>query len=73
MTLSRDVVDRRRVLVPAVPERVMEKVGPIYGRVAERWSAYLNTLTADQIEFATQLLTRAAEINRDEVDRLRHG
>jgi DNA-binding MarR family transcriptional regulator len=73
VTRRRDAVDRRRVLVAAVPERVFETVGPIYRRIAERWSAYLKTLTPDQIEFATELLTRAAEINRDEVEQLRHG
>jgi DNA-binding MarR family transcriptional regulator len=70
---ERDAADRRRVLVTAVPEKVFEKVGPVYGRIAERWTEYLDTLTADQIEFATDLLTRAAEINREEIERLRNG
>lgn len=70
---TRDVTDRRRVLVTAVPERVFTEVGHVYARIAERWGAYLATLTAEQIEFATEFLTRAAEINRDETDRLRRG
>lgn len=73
VTRQRDAADRRRVLVTAVPEKVFEKVGPVYGRIADRWTAYLDTLTAEQIEFATDLLTRAAEINRDEIERLRNG
>ena len=33
VTRERDVADRRRVIVTAVPETVLAKVGPIYGRV----------------------------------------
>lgn len=73
VTRERDLADRRRVLVTAVPERVFEKVGPIYGRVAATWTAYLDTLSTEQVEFATELLTRAATINRDETERLRRG
>jgi len=71
VTRERDVADRRRVIVTAVPETVMAKVGPIYGRVGARWAEYLETLTDEQIEFANELFARAAEINREETDALR--
>jgi DNA-binding MarR family transcriptional regulator len=70
---TRDETDRRRVLVSAVTERVFAAVGPIYGRVTEKWTAYLATLSADELELATAVLTRAAEINRDEIEHLRNS
>lgn len=71
VTRSRDAADRRRVLVTAVTERVLDDVGPVYGRIAARWAEYLDTLTPEQVDFATEVLTRAAEINRTETERLR--
>ncbi|WP_325483621.1 MarR family winged helix-turn-helix transcriptional regulator [Microbacterium sp.] len=73
VTRERDVADRRRVIVTAVPETVMAKVGPIYGRVGARWAEYLETLTDEQIEFANELLARAAELNREETEALRRA
>jgi DNA-binding MarR family transcriptional regulator len=70
---TRDETDRRRVLVSAVTERVFAAVGPIYGRVTEKWSAYLATLSAEELELATAVLTRAAEINREEIEHLRNS
>jgi DNA-binding MarR family transcriptional regulator len=71
VTRTRDAADRRRVLVSAVPEAVFAEVGPVYGGVAERWNAYLDTLSEEQIRFATEFLERAAAFNRDETERLR--
>ncbi|KJL22809.1 MarR family protein [Microbacterium azadirachtae] len=68
---SRDENDRRRVLVTADPDPILAGVGPVYGRVAEQWSVYLDTLSDEQIEFAAELLARAAEVNRAEIDHLR--
>lgn len=68
---ARDEADRRRVIVTADPDPITADVGPIYGRVAERWNEYLDTLSEEQIEFAAELLTRAAEVNREEIDQLR--
>ena len=68
---TRDENDRRRVIVTADPEPILASVGPVYGRVAARWNAYLETLSDEQIEFAAELLGRAAELNREETDRLR--
>lgn len=70
---TRDENDRRRVIVTADPAAVQAGVGPVYGRVAERWNAYLDTLDDEQIEFAADLLARAAELNRVETDLLRQG
>ncbi|SEQ85964.1 MarR family transcriptional regulator [Microlunatus flavus] len=71
VTRRRDDADRRRVLVEAVPERVLAEVGPVYGRLAARWGAYLETLSDDQVELLTTALATATAINRDEVARLR--
>ena len=71
VTRQRDEADRRRVIVSAVIETVMAKVGPIYGRVGARWAAYLDTLTDEQIELANELFSRASQINREEIELLR--
>lgn len=71
VTRTRDESDRRRVIVTAVPETVMAKVGPIYGRVGDAWGDYLQTLTDEQVVFAVELLTRAAEVNRAAIAELR--
>lgn len=68
---ERDAADRRRVIVSANADTVLERVGPIYGRVAQRWADYLSTLSEEQIDFANELFARAAEINRDEIEQLR--
>ncbi|MDQ0728249.1 MarR family winged helix-turn-helix transcriptional regulator [Microbacterium sp. W4I20] len=68
---SRDAEDRRRVLVAAVPEAVFARVGDVYGRVAARWGEYLDTLDDTELAFATDLLERAAAVNRDEIENLR--
>lgn len=68
---ARDPHDRRRVLVSAVPEAVMAKVGPAYAGVTQRWGEYLATLSDEQLAFANQLIARAAEVNRLEVERMR--
>ncbi len=73
VTRERDVDDRRRVIVTAQVDTVLNKVGSIYGRVAQRWADYLATLTDEQIEFANELFARAAEINRAEIEALRAG
>jgi len=73
VTRERDVDDRRRVIVTAQVDTVLNKVGPIYGRVGQRWADYLATLTDEQIEFANELFARAAQINREEIEALRAG
>jgi hypothetical protein len=46
-------------------------VGPVYGAIGQRWADYLSTLTDEQIAFADELFSRAAELNHDETIRLR--
>ena len=67
---QRDAEDRRRVFVHAEVGKVMDAVGPIYGRVADRWEAYLSSLSKEQVEFAIELFSRAAAVNRAEVEEL---
>ena len=67
----RDSADRRRVLVEAIPEKVHREVGPIYQRIGEAWSAFMDTLNEEQIAFATALLDAATVVNREEIERLR--
>ncbi len=70
-TRQRDPHDRRRVMVVANPEPLFERVGAVYMRVGARWSAYLETLSDEQIAFANEFFARAAEINRSEIETLR--
>lgn len=71
VTRSRDPQDRRRVLVSAVPDAIAQAVGPAYAGVTERWGEVLAALSDEQLEFANDLLARAAEVNRAEVERMR--
>lgn len=68
---SRDTVDRRKVVVTADTETLWRRVGPSYSHVAQQWGSYLDTLTDDQIAFATELLRHASELNAAEIHRLR--
>ena len=68
---DRDAADRRRVIVTAIPEAVFGRFGEVYGRVGARWNEYLDTLTDEQLEFANELLQRAADVNREEIALLR--
>jgi DNA-binding MarR family transcriptional regulator len=70
---QRDQADRRRVIVTADVGKVLEQVGPIYGRVGARWAAYLDTLTDEQIELANELFARASQINREEIELLKES
>jgi DNA-binding MarR family transcriptional regulator len=67
---ERDPADRRRVLVSAVPERVFERVGPIYARITERWTEYLDTLDDEQLAFASDLFEHADRANRAALEAL---
>ncbi|HWH26684.1 MAG TPA: MarR family transcriptional regulator [Pseudolysinimonas sp.] len=68
---ERDSGDRRRVIVTAIPEIVMQRVGPIYGRIGAQWAEYLRTLSDEQIAFANDLFARAAEVNHEAIENLR--
>lgn len=71
VTRTRDVDDRRRVLVTAVPEALMARVGHVYARVTDRWNEYLDTLSDAELAFANEFLERAADLNREEIEALR--
>ncbi|MGW4849582.1 MarR family winged helix-turn-helix transcriptional regulator [Nocardia brasiliensis] len=73
VTRTRDLTDRRRVIVAAVPEVLTARIGNVYDRTSKRWNEYLETLSDEQIEFANELLTRAAEVNREEMEVIRDG
>ena len=68
---ERDPADRRRVIVTADLQAVYTRFGEIYGRIGERWNAYLATLSDEQLEFANELFQRAADVNREEIELLR--
>jgi DNA-binding MarR family transcriptional regulator len=68
---SRDPQDRRRVIVTVNLDAVFAKVGAVYGAVGQRWAEYLDGLTDEQIAFADELFTRAADFNHEETIRLR--
>jgi MarR family len=68
---SRDPHDRRRVIVTVNLDAVLTKVGAVYGSVGQRWAEYLDALTDEQITFADELFTRAADFNHEETLRLR--
>jgi DNA-binding MarR family transcriptional regulator len=73
VTRQRDHADRRRVIVTADVDKVLQQVGPIYGRVGARWAEYLDTLTDEQIELANELFSRASQINREEIELLKES
>jgi DNA-binding MarR family transcriptional regulator len=56
-----DPVDRRRVIVSVVPERIAE-IAPLYERVATGWAELLAGYTDEQLAFVLGLLTRAHEM-----------
>lgn len=68
---DRDPNDRRRVIVTADAAAIFARFGEVYGRVGARWNAYLDTLTDEQLAFANELLSRAAAVNREEIELLR--
>jgi DNA-binding MarR family transcriptional regulator len=71
VTRDRDPNDRRRVIVTADAQAIFERFGEVYGRVGERWNAYLDTLSDEQLAFANDLIAKAADVNREEIEHLR--
>ena len=71
VTRDRDPNDRRRVIITADAAAILERFGEVYGRVGERWNAYLDGLTDEQLAFANDVFAKAAEVNREEIERLR--
>lgn len=69
-TRRRHPKDRRKVVVAARAELARERIGPVPERAERRWAAYLDTLTADELAFARELLREAIQINDDAVAEL---
>lgn len=55
-------------IVTANATAILERFGEVDGRVGARWNEYLETLSDERLAFA---FSRAAALNRDEIDRLR--
>lgn len=71
VTRSAHPSDRRKLLVHATAgarERAFELIGPL---VAEGERSLLSRYSTKQLELITEFLTRAAELQRDHVERLR--
>lgn len=68
---SPDPDDRRRVLVTADAEAAWIRLAPWYEHVTQRWNDYVAGLAPKQAELVLSALRTAAEINRDELERLR--
>lgn len=66
-----DPADRRRVLVSADPDAAWQRLAPWYETVTARWDDYLDALDPAQAELVLEAIRTAAQINRDEVTRLR--
>jgi DNA-binding MarR family transcriptional regulator len=69
---ERDAVDRRRVMVTPDLAALSKRVGPAYTRVAERWNDYLAHFDDDQLALVIDVISHAAAINREEIERLRN-
>lgn len=54
------------MLAIADEDALRQRIGPSYQQIAHRWNAHLDTLTNEQIEFATAVLARAAELNAED-------
>lgn len=57
-----DQVDRRRVIVSVVPERVAE-IAPLYDRVAAAWAERMATYTDEQLRLILDLFTRTHDMS----------
>ena len=68
---TRGATDRRRVVVTADVDGLWRRVGASYGRVAQHWNAFLDTLSDEQLELADTVLRRASELTVEEIRRLR--
>ena len=68
---SREIGDRRKVVISAEESRLAERIAKHYVRVGQRWAEHLATLNDEQLALAVDLFARAAEINHEETVRLR--
>ncbi|QGV79204.1 MarR family winged helix-turn-helix transcriptional regulator [Streptomyces ficellus] len=70
VTRERDAVDRRRVLVAVVPER-MAALGRLWERLNAPWAAMFDAYTDDQLAFLTTHMRHAVELSAAQVEHLR--
>ncbi|AZP19554.1 MarR family winged helix-turn-helix transcriptional regulator [Streptomyces aquilus] len=69
---ERDVVDRRRVLVTTVPEKIVE-FGRVWDRLGGGWVALFDDLDAGELALIVDHMKRTTEFSAAQVARLRAG
>ncbi|MBE8476936.1 MarR family winged helix-turn-helix transcriptional regulator [Streptomyces justiciae] len=69
---ERDVVDRRRVLVTTVPEKIVE-FGRVWDRLGDGWTALFDDLDAGELALIVDHMRRTTEFSAAQVARLRAG
>jgi len=69
---ERDVVDRRRVLVTTVPEKI-EEFGRVWDRLGGGWVALFDDLDAGELALIVDHMRRTTEFSAAQVARLRAG
>jgi len=68
---EKDPSDRRRVIVRVDVEALGSRVGDVYQQIGQGWAGFMDSLTDEQIAFADELFTKAAEVNHEQTVRLR--
>ncbi|MEV8455582.1 MarR family transcriptional regulator [Streptomyces sp. NPDC052095] len=72
VTRARDTVDRRRVLVTPVPERMAE-VGAVWRRLNGAWAAMFDAYDDDELALLITHMRRTVELSAHQVEDLRTG
>lgn len=72
VTRARDTVDRRRVLVATVPERMAE-FGAVWERLNGGWAAMFETYGDDEVALLIAHMRRTVELSASQVEGLREG
>ncbi|MER5907403.1 MarR family winged helix-turn-helix transcriptional regulator [Streptomyces mirabilis] len=69
---QRDAVDRRRVLVATVPEKVAE-FGRVWDRLGGGWYALFDELADDELALIIGHMRRTVDLSAEQIARLRDG
>ncbi|MER5497295.1 MULTISPECIES: MarR family winged helix-turn-helix transcriptional regulator [unclassified Streptomyces] len=72
VTRERDTVDRRRVLVAPVPERMAE-VGAVWERLSGAWAEMFEAYDDDEMALLIAHMRRTIELSARQVEVLRRG
>lgn len=72
VTRARDTVDRRRVLVATVPERMAE-FGAVWKRLNGGWDALFDAYDDDEVALLLGHMRRTVELSATQIARLREG